>query len=433
MPAPVLVLLGMAVVAALSFQLGYRSLLFLIVSYYYLLAIPGVSAVVYWGDLVAIALIGGFGLRVVTGREHLPPLPWLYLGLAMPLLVYWGHAMVSHSFTGAMVASVRQIEYGGMLIMLISYLHVGEVRLAWYMRASVVLGVIASAAGVLLATNYAARYGLLPPVAQSMSLYVAFYAFALAAWADANLNWSRALTVGVIGLLFALSILSSMSRNLFVLLALGFPVFIALRPGKLRIKCAIIGVSAALAVLVLALSPANLSNRITEIWRDPAIARPEQASSSGIAFRLASWKMATLMWRDHPIAGVGPRAWPAYHDEYLAKLEIDPTKLDAAIFDKQAGAHSEFFQNLAESGVLGMIAAWGVYILACGYAFVDWRRRRRTDVEPYFRASLICAALLVWSYVLGGVTEVYRFAVVPLSMPFVLHFLPEYRRPEPRR
>jgi hypothetical protein len=107
MPAPVLVLLGMAVVAALSFQLGYRSLLFLIVSYYYLLAIPGVSAVVYWGDLVAIALIGGFGLRVVTGREHLPPLPWLYLGLAMPLLVYWGHAMVSHSFTGAMVASVR--------------------------------------------------------------------------------------------------------------------------------------------------------------------------------------------------------------------------------------------------------------------------------------------------------------------------------------
>lgn len=77
--------------------------------------------------------------------------------------------------------------------------------------------------------------------------------------------------------------------------------------------------------------------------------------------RLKVWKSAILMFKDHPLTGVGLNNFnKPYKTQYLQKGSTEPFLTHA---------HNLFLQNLAEIGLVGSIGFWGVLFFQLSYLF----------------------------------------------------------------
>jgi len=104
--------------------------------------------------------------------------------------------------------------------------------------------------------------------------------------------------------------------------------------------------------------------------------RFETLSSSGdeVASRTDIWRAAGDIWEEHPIVGAGAGSFP---DEY-AKARI-PGKmfLPNRRIQPPPTAHNVFLQQLAESGLLGLISLLAILLLALHASLVVRRSRTR--------------------------------------------------------
>ena len=123
--------------------------------------------------------------------------------------------------------------------------------------------------------------------------------------------------------------------------------------------------------------------------------------------RFNRWMAAIEMVRDRPVLGVGYAAFPRVYTQYRRKLILT----DMAYV--HSGAHSEIFRLLAESGILGFLAAsW----LLGATAFLGLRIFRRSS-DP--RARLIALATLaaLGTYVVHGFFRTY-IDLEKVAVPF---------------
>jgi O-antigen ligase len=151
-----------------------------------------------------------------------------------------------------------------------------------------------------------------------------------------------------------------------------------------------------LIVITVVLVPVQIQNRIKSI--------PELQNNASNLGRIALWKGAVLMFKDHPINGVG---LGNFKKVYLSKYKQPHT-------DSTAHAHNNFFHYLAETGIIGFTAF--IYLL---YAILRCLYLNYLERKPGFGKLLVLATLggVIGVYVIQGFTETnFQRAVVKTTI-----------------
>ncbi len=219
----------------------------------------------------------------------------------------------------------------------------------------------------------------------------------------ANVPWRRvwwmvpACAVTVAALAF------TYSRNAWLGLAAGALALVATGRRAFRVVLVMVGV----AVLVAAVSPAGVAERIRSI---------ADLQDSTVRDRLAMWRSGLAMIRDHPLLGVGPGQVSAWYPHYRRPEAVRPTT---------GHLHNSPVQIAAERGLPALavwIWLWVVFFREAGRTLVRVGRAR-----PLQRA-LVCASLGgVAGFLVAGLFEhnfgdgeVVMLVYALMALPFVV-------------
>jgi putative inorganic carbon (hco3(-)) transporter len=381
---------------------------FLVVALFLLLAyIPEVLASSRLAHaLIAIALAGAL-LRWATRRESFL-VPSELLAFAPLVLAYVLATLFATNRPVAAAETLDLVSYTAVVVLLMTLLDTPT----WLKRAiwAVVSGIALLAVLAILqqvTKTYSASYGgfasILPagdalrsagplnpnPFGQVLatSAVLAFYLARL------QTRPSARMLAAACAVACATAVVYTQSRAALIALVIAAVMIGLLQGVRLRVLAA--AVCAAIVVALLAL-PQTLQQRIDAL---PGIVRSDGASPQDTSLRgRTSENLAALrMWTDHPLVGVGPDNFEIRYVEYSAAIGIDPRP-------EQRGAHNLYLESLAETGVLGAAAFFGVLALALTVA---WRARSRLEGrdallgEGLFvalSAFLICAVTLNSAY-----------------------------------
>jgi putative inorganic carbon (HCO3(-)) transporter len=168
------------------------------------------------------------------------------------------------------------------------------------------------------------------------------------------------------------------SRPAFV--ALFAMVLVAVLTGLLAVRYAgaLIAVVTTGVALVIAVLPLPVGQAITD---------PQRLSDTNIAqrndFRLAAAEMA----RHSPLVGLGPAAFPLFHQDYH-RVDVEERDLDTA--------YSTALEAAAELGMIGLAALYAVWVVPAAAARRRWLRDRSRLVGGSLLAfdGLLTASLL---------------------------------------
>jgi O-antigen ligase len=151
-------------------------------------------------------------------------------------------------------------------------------------------------------------------------------------------------------------------------------------------------------VVVVLLAPPSYSARFLEL--PAAVGIGQAAEQSGIdpalQGRTSSWRVATQMFADHPVAGAGLGNFEPNYLAYSAGIGLDAR-------GEARAPHSLPLQVLAETGILGFATLGGI-VLGAFYCLSEGRRRLRERAAPEGDADLLLGyrdALI--GYLIAGV------------------------------
>ncbi len=158
--------------------------------------------------------------------------------------------------------------------------------------------------------------------------------------------------------------------------------------------------AAAVAVCVvlvggLGVGAAVLQERLT------SITEVADAPDQSVVDRYALWAAAAGMWRDHPVTGVGLKAFPAHRDGHasLALSSGSDTEGAGQAFRRQPllSPHNMYLLLLSEQGLLGVLAVAGSWLalLVCAVRRL-WRPGRGNGARD---CALPVCGLLLWQLV----------------------------------
>lgn len=164
--------------------------------------------------------------------------------------------------------------------------------------------------------------------------------------------------------------------------------------GVRRAAKAFAAATAAAVVLVggLGVGAAALQERLTSITQ--VTDTPDQS----VLDRYTMWAAATDMWREHPVTGVGLKAFPAYRDAHasLALSSGSDTEGAGQAYRRQPllSPHNMYLLLLSEQGLLGLVTVAGSWLalLVCAL-----RRLRRSGRAR--DCALAACGLLLWQLV----------------------------------
>lgn len=214
---------------------------------------------------------------------------------------------------------------------------------------------------------------------------------ALALYYRERWNWLR--ICALLGVLF-LPFLVLLTRSRGAFLALATFVALLVAGGRKRARAAVLTVLA--AVIVLAVAPSNVLERLGGLSSLTSTETVKQADQEGSAYqRYTIWKVARLVISEHPITGVGLGAYPATHRIYAQRPQFDPTARGAR------DTHSLYLNVLAETGVIGFL----LYVIAYGTTLFQANRVRRRcrELMPVSSQALRVQMLGVFAFFLAGI------------------------------
>jgi putative inorganic carbon (HCO3(-)) transporter len=172
-------------------------------------------------------------------------------------------------------------------------------------------------------------------------------------WDRAGPRWAgfAILLVAVIG---------TQSRSAMV--ALAVMLLVAVLTGLLALRYAgiLLAVLSTGAALVLAVLPHPVGHAFTD---------PQRYAETNISQRNDFRQAAFEITRASPVVGLGPGAFPLFHQEYRDP-DADPTDRDLEV------AYSTFLEASAELGVLGALALYAVWLVPAIGARRRWLRDR---------------------------------------------------------
>jgi O-antigen ligase len=116
--------------------------------------------------------------------------------------------------------------------------------------------------------------------------------------------------------------------------------------------------------------------------------------------RYELWKAAFGMWEDHPLTGVGPKAFPDYKNKYAGLAFSDKSAVGGAGSKYQVvqllTPHSLYLLLLAELGIFGFIAFLGLVLALLGGSAHAVRAGPRDRLVMSF-AMFTFAAMVVYA------------------------------------
>jgi O-antigen ligase len=164
--------------------------------------------------------------------------------------------------------------------------------------------------------------------------------------------------------------------------------------GVRRAAKAVAAAVAAAVVLVggLGVGAAALQERLTSITQ--VTDTPDQS----VLDRYTMWAAATDMWREHPVTGVGLKAFPAYRDAHasLALSSGSDTEGAGQAYRRQPllSPHNMYLLLLSEQGLLGLVTVAGSWLALLVCALRRLRRAGRAR-----DCALAACGLLLWQLV----------------------------------
>jgi putative inorganic carbon (hco3(-)) transporter len=348
----------------------------------------------------AMALLPVLVALLVLRRERLR-LP-REAGVLVALAIAWALSAAFATDSGRALANVAELTGWIVIVALMTSL-LGTA--AWFRRA---LAGIALAAGILAglavlqavtgsygndvlgfatvdATSGVPRSaGPLQPnnfaqilvVAAPLAGYLALSARGL----RARLAWGSAAALCVA------AVLCTGSRGGSIALAIVFALMIALAPVSRRV---LTGAAVAAVTVGLLLAPGDYAQRFTSITGVLG-SGVESTEDTALRGRASENLAAVEMFADHPLLGVGVANYPLRYQEYSQEIGLDTRATERT-------PHSLYLEALAETGMIGATALFGVLWLALSGA---WRARRALSGADRLMAE--GAFLAICGYLAAG-------------------------------
>ena len=224
-------------------------------------------------------------------------------------------------------------------------------------------------------------------------------------WSLSRLTGRRRIAAGAASALCLYALIASQTLAALAALAAGALVYAfgALPRRRLLAGLAAIAIAGGLALALVA----PLRSRVA--GKAQAIASGDW--NSVLTGRLDGWRAALLMWREHPLSGVGHGAYRAEFVPARLKLAFSGTRFFEEHNQPTFGnAHNDFLEVGADLGWPGALAlAWGIGVIV-------WAAIRRTGGAPLdralFRAGLAALAVLALGY--------FPFRIALVAFPALL-------------
>ncbi|MFG1671322.1 O-antigen ligase family protein [Streptomyces sp. Y7] len=233
-----------------------------------------------------------------------------------------------------------------------------------------------------------------PSDVMGMATVVALGAVAATGLALAAREWRQQLVATACALVLLVPLALSFSRGAWIATALTCGVQL-LMAGVRRAAKVLAAAVAASVLLVggLGVGATALQERLT------SITQVTDAPDQSVVDRYTMWAAAAGMWREHPVAGVGLKAFPAYRDGHasLALSSGSDTEGAGQAYRRQPllSPHNMYLLILSEQGMLGLVTVAGSWLalLVCVL-----RRLRRGGGRARDCALPVCG-LLLWQLV----------------------------------
>ncbi|MCA9924243.1 MAG: O-antigen ligase family protein [Anaerolineales bacterium] len=154
-----------------------------------------------------------------------------------------------------------------------------------------------------------------------------------------------------------LTIVFTFSRNGFATMVVVIVISLIRRPPKPAVMVTLI----LLAIPLINFLPDSYLDRVSTLTDLIPGIGDENAAVQEVSFRgrisenLAGW----MMFREHPIMGVGWANYPEYYQQYSRQIGVDDRTV-------QRGAHNLYLQIAAEQGLVGLFT-FGVLVFAAFY------------------------------------------------------------------
>ena len=207
--------------------------------------------------------------------------------------------------------------------------------------------------------------------------------------------WIRACALAG-AIVLPLVILLTQSRGAFVAM-LAISAF-ALK-GYLRSGKTMLWATVALAALAF-VTPDSVWNRLgtlKEVTNEQSAVKADDQGSA--RQRLEIWKVASTIFAENPVTGVGMGAYSKAHYVTSQRTNFDPTALGGR------DAHSTYLNLLAETGLPGLL----LFLTVIGTAMLDAERTRRRvkEARPAGAQQLFYLELGLIGYLVAGIWGSY--------------------------
>jgi len=210
-------------------------------------------------------------------------------------------------------------------------------------------------------------------------VFAFFYAFYLLLGARGKfLKSAPSIIFFVLAVLFAVFFVLAATRGTFIgagAAVIGFLAYFGFSNKKWRLKAAIIS-------LVLIVSFVSLVKfHETPFVQSLPASRIFDLSlnTQTLGHRMIMWNIAWDGWKDRPILGFGPENYIFVFDGYFDTRYFDPAVGFGAWFDR---AHSVIFDSLVETGTLGFLSYFAVFIVFYVQFFLFRKRQRLAAPIP---------------------------------------------------
>ena len=186
-------------------------------------------------------------------------------------------------------------------------------------------------------------------------------------------------------LLVPLLILLTKSRGAF----LGFAAFLLFALWGQKRRGRAFGITLLIATAVLAIAPKNSLDRVFALRNIESTGSVAAADEEGSAEqRYEIWKVARLIIREHPVAGVGLGAYPMAHNLASRQPQFNPTAWG------RRDTHSTYLNVAAETGLIGLVIFVVSYLAA--FVSVESTRRKLKALRPH-------TAQILYAMEVGGI------------------------------
>ena len=168
----------------------------------------------------------------------------------------------------------------------------------------------------------------------------------------------------------------------------------------IRQKLIIAGLSLTLLAGVLAFSQ-TVQSRLADARSDVVLYVDGKNADTSVGTRLQLWNAAILLFKEHPIVGVGRENYSNGIDDLVARKIVTPA---AAEF---AHSHNEILFNMAILGIFGLLASVAIYCVPF-YYFVREVHHQDEDI----RTAAALGLLLSVGFFIYGLTDLMFFWTV---------------------